>query len=155
MGGGFSTDFKSSNRIESSWLVHVLLNFDWFWGSPLGGWQVGGLVWGDCGCVEGAPCTMHTHACMHMHTHTHTHMHVKHDKHRCLHVSGHLQFLYMYTCVCMHVHVHMCRDIPHAPRCPQIPYHTPAPCPELQGAQNTNILILFEDSLSLNIPELI
>ena len=30
MGEGVSTDFKSSNRIELSWLVQVLLNFYWF-----------------------------------------------------------------------------------------------------------------------------
>ena len=34
LGGGVSTNFKSSNRIEISWLVQVLLNFDWFLGSP-------------------------------------------------------------------------------------------------------------------------
>ena len=50
-GGGVSTDFKSSNGIEISWLVQVLLNFDWFWGSPLGD---GRWVDGDgCGCVLG------------------------------------------------------------------------------------------------------
>ena len=74
---------------------------------------------GGYGCVGG--CPMHTH----MHTHACTHMHVKHAnhaKHGCLHVGGHLQFLYMYTCVCacacMHMHVHVWGDTPHAPRCP-------------------------------------
>ena len=47
------------------------------------------------------------HICMQsMHTLSCTHMHVtydKHDKHGCLHVSGHLQFLYMCTSACMHV----------------------------------------------------
>ena len=61
MGGDFSTDFKSSNRIEISWLVQVLLNFDWFQGSPCG--VGGGCIW--VGVVRGCPHT-HAHACMHM-----------------------------------------------------------------------------------------
>ena len=37
------------------------------------------------------------HARMHMHAHMHMHVkHAKHAKHGCLHVGGHLQFLYMY-----------------------------------------------------------
>ena len=56
LGGGVSTDFKSSNRIEISWLVQVLLNFDWFQGSPLG--SGGGLV-------RGCPPT-HANACTHI-----------------------------------------------------------------------------------------
>ena len=82
----------------------------------MGGWR-----WGGYGYVGGVLCT---HACTHMHMHAHMHMHVKYDKHAkhgCLHVGGHLQFLYMYTCVCMHVHVHTCMNTPHAPRCPQTP----------------------------------
>ena len=72
------------------------------------------------------------HACMHMHAHALTHVkHAKHAKHGCLHVGGHLQFLYMYKCACVHVCV--CGDtLPYAP-------HPPAPSPELQGAQNTKI----------------
>ena len=60
MGGEVSTDFKSSNGIEISWLVQVLLNFDWFWGSPLGG----GGGWMGVGVVRGCPPHMCT--CMHM-----------------------------------------------------------------------------------------
>ena len=63
-------------------------------------------VWG------GVPCTR---------MHAHMHMHVKHAKHGCLHVAGHLQFLYMYTCVYVPVRACMCMcggDTPHAPRCP-------------------------------------
>ena len=62
------------------------------------------------------------HICMYMHacTHARMHMHVKHDKHGCLHVSGHLQFIYMYTCACMCVYgcTCMCMHVgtPHAPR---------------------------------------
>ena len=71
-------------------------------------------VWGGVSCM---------HACMHTHTHARTHMHVKHAKHGCLHVGGHLQFLYMYKCACVHVHACACMCMcvgtpPHAPRCP-------------------------------------
>ena len=67
-----------------------------------------------------------SHACTHMHACTY--MHVKHAKHGCLHVSGHLQFLYMYKCACMHVRACTCMCVcvgtpPHAPRCP------PSTCP--------------------------
>ena len=68
------------------------------------------------------------------------HMHVKHDehaKHGCLHVGGHLQFLYMYTCACMCV----CACMWDTPMPPDAPRHPPPTCPspELQGAQNTKI----------------
>ena len=81
---------------------------------------------------------MYTH--MHTHAHTRTYMHVKHAnhaKHGCLHVGGHLQFLYMYTCV--YVHVRVCGDIPPCSQMPLTPPHPPAPSPELQGAQNSKI----------------
>ena len=115
---------------------------------PPGGWQMGawgwGLVW-VCGGMS--------HAC----THARTHMHVKHAKHGCLHVGGHLQFLYMYKCACVHVH----GNTPHAPRCP--PTHLPPPqshrepkTPKFNKSwTNRDNSILFEDSLPLNIPELI
>ena len=51
-----------------------------------------------------------TYAHAHAYMHTRMHMHVKHDQHGCLHVGGHLQFLYMYTCAC--VCVHACGDTP-------------------------------------------
>ena len=113
---GVSTDFKSSNRIEISWLVQVLLNFYWFWGSPWGSGWAWGWVW-VCG-----GCPMHT--C--------SHMHIKHDKHGCLHVGGHLQFLYMYTCVCVCVCAHIWEH-PHVSR------HPPpiCPLPRVTGIPNT------------------
>ena len=126
MGGEFFTDFKSSNGIEISWLVQALSNFYWFWGStPWGvadgcmGVGVGMGVWG------GVPCT---------HTHTRTHMHVKHAnhaKHGCLHVGGHLQFLYMYTCVYVRVRacVCMCMCGGHPPMPPDTPDTPPPTCP--------------------------
>ena len=147
MGGEFFTDFKSSNGIEISWLVQALSNFDWFWGStPLGGWRMGAFGWGwvwGCGDVFHA----HTHAHARTRTHARTHMHVKHAnhaKHGCLHVGGHLQFLYMCTCVYVRVRactcVCVCVGTPrHAPRCPWHPPNPPAPSPEPQGAQNSKI----------------
>ena len=169
MGGEFFTDFKSLNGIEISWLVQAFSNFYWFQEStPLGGgrWvdgvRVGMGVWGEVPCTNAC-----TH--MHMHTHTHTHMHVEHDKHAkhgCLHVSSHLQFLYMYTCVCMCVCACTCMCVhvgtpsmpPDTP-----PTHLPPPqshrepkTPKFNKSwTNWDNSILFEDSLPLNTPELI
>ena len=86
-------------------------------------------------------CSMH--ACMHAHTHMHAnmHMHVKHDKHGCLHVGGHLQFLYMYTCACMHVCACACMwGHPPYPRCPQTPPPT-CPLPRAAGSPKHQNLI--------------
>ena len=103
--------------------------------------QWGGGRWvdeGGYGCVGGCPM----HACMHTSTHACMHMHVKHAKHGCLHVSSHLQFLYMYKCACVCVCACACACTcmcVGTPPCPQMPPHPPAPSPELQGAQNTKI----------------
>ena len=105
--------------------------------SPWGGgrWVDGGG--GRYGCVGGVPCM---HACTHMHTHMHMHVkHAKHAKHGCLHVSSHLQFLYMYKCACVCIHVCACACVWGHPPCAQMSPHPPAPSPELQGAQNTKI----------------
>ena len=53
IGGGVSTDFKSSNRIKISRLVQILLHFYWF-GAPHptgggGGWSGYRGGWGWCG----------------------------------------------------------------------------------------------------------
>ena len=166
MGGEFFTDFKSSNGIEISWLVQALSNFYWFWGStPWGGgrWVHGGGV--GMGVWEGVPCT-HTCTCTYKRMHMHV-KHANHAKHGCLHVSGHLQFLYMYTCV--YVRECACMLVcggtpPHAPRCP---WHPPTHLPPPQSRRepktakfnkswtNQDNSILFKDSLPLNIPELI
>ena len=88
---------------------------------PSGGWQMGGLGLGWVWVYGGVShAHMHAHTCTHMHAHTHMHVHAKHG---CLHVGGHLQFLYMYKCVCVCVcmHAHACACVgghPHAPRCP-------------------------------------
>ena len=69
VGGGVSTNLKSSNRIEMSWFVQFWLTFDWFQRSPLlaGGCEWMGVrvcqhVWGDvlCTCVCACTCM---HAC--------------------------------------------------------------------------------------------
>ena len=92
---------------------------------PPGGWQMGGCglgwawVWGGC------PMHGHTHA------HACTHMHVKHAahaKHGCLHVGGHLQFLYMYKCVCVHVHACTCVCV-YVGTPPMHPDAPPSTCP--------------------------
>ena len=139
MGGGVSTDFKSSNRIEISQLVQVLLNFDWFWGSPLGGWGVGGWVGGG----ERVPPYMCT--CMHMH------------------IWHHREFPWIppmgvAICMklsCMHVHAHVCVGTPQPPT--PIPQSCREPkTPKFNNSwTNRDNSILFKDSLPLNIPELI
>ena len=66
-----------------------------------------------------------------MHARTHV-KHANHAKHGCLHVGGHLQFLYMYTCVCMCVcvHVRVCACVGgHPPMPPDAPDHPPPTCP--------------------------
>ena len=94
----------------------------------MGGWGWG-LVWV---CEGDVPCM---HACTHIHV-----KHAKNAKHGCLHVGGHLQFLYMYKCACVHVCACacMCMCVGTPPMPPDAP-HPPAPSPEPQGAQNTKI----------------
>ena len=151
MGRGVSTDFKSSNRIEISQLVQVLLNFDWLWGSPLwgGGWVDGGrggerLPPHMCTCTRiwhyrefpwippmGAAICMKLSCLPHMH-----------------------------LCVCVHMHVHVCVGYPQPPP-PHPPTPNPQSCREPKTPKfnnswtNRDKSILFEDSLPLNIPELI
>ena len=144
---GVSTNHKSSNKIELSRLVQVLLNFDWFWGSPWGshGWVDGGG--GGYGYV--GECPMHTCMCTHACIHAHMHMHVKHDKHDkhgCLHVGSHLQFLYMclhvcaYVCMC----VHAFGDTPMPPDVPRHPWPT-CPLPRATGSPK------HQNSISLEL----
>ena len=102
--------------------------------------------------------------------HARTHMHVKHAnhaKHGCLHVGGHLQFLYMYTCVYVRVRACVCVWGGYTPLCPQMPLTPPTHMPPPQSRRepktakfnksytNRDNSILFKDSLPLNIPELI
>ena len=173
MGEEFFSDFKSSNGIEISWLVQALSNFYWFWGSTPwggGGWVHGGG--GGYGLWGVSHAHTHAHACTRTHARTHMHArHANHAKHGCLHVSSHLQFLYMYTCVYVHVCVCACMCVcggtpSHAPRCPwhpPPPTHLPPPQSRREPKTakfnkswtNRDNSILFENSLPLNIPELI
>ena len=128
IGGGVSTDFKSSNRIKISQFVQVLLNFYWLWWSPrvgVGGGLNGGflddvgmtgMMWGwqgqhgddgDDGEDTTIMINMLTVICNFLH-------------------------------VCMHVCVCVCTCVG-TPAWPQTPSHPPAPSPELQAAQNTKI----------------
>ena len=159
-----STDFKSLNRIELSQFIQVLFNFYWLWGVPLRGWVVGGWGWGWVGVTPTHMCThMHMHACAC--TCAHTHKHVKHDKHRCLHGGGHLQFsnmlilafhMCMWAHMCVHVWGHQ-----HAPDAPTPICPVPQSCKEPKSLTvnkswpNWDNSILFENSLPLNTPKLI
>ena len=146
MGGEVSTDFKSSNRIEISQLVQVLLNFELIPGVPHprgwgGGWM--GVRGGD----RIPPTHMHTHA----HVRTRTHAHATYD------IIGNpwdfpkiqweQPFAWNYhvyhACMCVRVRacvrmrVHVCGG--HPPTTPHPPIHPAPPPPEPQGAQNTKI----------------
>ena len=135
MGGEVSTDFKSSNRIEISQLVQVLLNFEWFRGSPLG---VGG-GWMGVGVVRGCPPHTCTHMCMRACAHTCAR--VWHHREfpgipQKSNGSSHLHEIIMFTthacaCLCMCACTCMCTCVGGTPNHP--------PSPEPQGAQNTKI----------------
>ena len=167
MGGEVSTDFKSSNGIEISRLVQVLLNFYWFRGSPRGDGWVGGWRWGLM-----RRCPLHTHA--HARAHTHACACIWHHREfpgipQKSNGSSHLHEIIMLTthacvCVCMCACVCMCTCVGGSPQPPPTTIHpTPHPqsCTESKTQKfnkswtNRDNLILFEDSLSLNIPELI
>ena len=144
IGGEFSTDSKSSNGIEISWFVQVLLRFYWFGGAPpLGVGWVGGWVWG----WVGAPPT-------HMRARARTYAHARAHTHACMlnminmaasMVAAICNFL---TCLSSRfVRVRACTCVctclgtpPHAPRCP--PTHLPPlqSRREPQGAQITKSL---------------
>ena len=96
---------------------------------------LGGLADGWMGVGLGMGVWGVSHVCMHAHArmHTHTHMHVKHAKHGCLHVCGHLQFLYMYKCACVHVRACMCMCVGGTPPCPQMPPPPTCPLPRAAG----------------------
>ena len=116
MGGEVSTDFKSSNRIEISQLVQVLLNFEWFRGSPLG---VGGWGWG---WWEGAPTHMHAHACMCI-SHHREFPGIPQKSNGSSHLHEIIMFT-MHVCVCMHAHACACVwGAPPTPRAAGSPKH--------------------------------
>ena len=163
MGGEVSTDFKSSNRIEISWLVQVLLNFKWFRGSPPGG---GG--WLDGG---GGGERVHPPMCTHMHMHACALTCIWHHREFPGIPPMKAAICMKLSCLpCMLVHVHMCVHVcacAHVWGHPAtIPHpHPPTPHPQSRREPKTpkfnkswtnrDNSILFEDSLPLNIPELI
>ena len=93
-----------------------------------------------------------SHACTHTHTHMHTrtHMHVKHAKHGCLPVGGHLQFLYMYKCACVHVHACTCMCM-HVGTPPMPPDASPPTCPLPRAAGSPK----HQNSISPELIEII
>ena len=151
LGGEVSTDFKSSNRIEISWLVQVLLNFDWFWGSPPWGWVDGGG-----GCWGSAPHT-HPHACACMHVHTHAHVYdIIGNSHGFpqwgwpfawnYHVYHACMCMRVHTCMCVRVCACMCMCVGGTPNHPS-PLSTNPPTPRAAGSpkhQNSITLELIE-----------
>ena len=119
---------------------------------PLRGWEMGGWGWGlvwVCGGMFHA--CMHSYARAHMHTHTHMHVkHAKHAKHGCLHVGGHLQFLYMYKCACVHVHACACMCV--CVETPPMPPDAPPPtCPLPRAAGSPK----HQNSISPELIEII
>ena len=165
MGGGVSTDFKSLNRIKLSQFIQVLLNFYWLWGVPPWGW-VGG--WLGVRLGGGNPHTyVHTHACMCTHmmcTHTHIHMLNMLNMAAAMVVAifNFLTCWFSISCVCMWacMCVHVWGQSP-CPRCPHTHLPPPQSCREPKSLTvnkywtNWDNLILFENSLPLNTPELI
>ena len=159
MGGGVFTDFKSSNGIEISQLVQVLLNFDWFRGSLPSGVGSG---WMGVGVSERMPLHMYTCTCMHAHVCTHMHVWHHRESPGFPQIQWGWPFAWNYhvyhPCICVCVHVHACTHV-----CGASPTHINPP-PRAAGSQkpkfnnsrfNRDNSILFKDSLPLNIPELI
>ena len=172
MGGGCFTDIKSSNGIEISWLVQVLLNFYWFWGSPLGGgrWVDGGGV--DMGVWGVFHACKHMHRCTHTCTHTHMHTHKHAHAHTCMlnmvNLDASMSVAIYNFCTCIHVCVCVCacmwtcgEDTPMPldtlpPTClPPQSHREPKTAKFNKSWTNQDNSILFEDSLPLNTPELI
>ena len=129
MGGEVSTDFKSSNEIEISQLVQVLLNFDWFQG-----------------VVRGCPPT-------HAHAHTCTHMRVWHHREFPGIPPMGVAICMKLSCLpCMHVHVHVSWGIPQPPptKFHPPPKHlppsstNPPPTPGAAGSQKHQNSITLE-----------
>ena len=150
IGGKFSKDFKSLKRIEIFWLVQVLLNFERFLGSPLGGgrWVDGvGLVWV---CRE---CPIHTHMHTHAHIHTHTHTCMLNMINMInMDASMLAAICNFYTCIYMHVYactcMCMCMVIPSMP--PDAPRHPPPTCPFLRATGSWK----HQNSISLELIEI-
>ena len=138
MGGVFFTDFKSLNGIEISWLVQVLLNFNWFWGFPLeGGRWINGVG-------VGMGVWWVSHACMHMHAHMHAHTctcmlninmlnMINMDASMSAAISNFYTCIHVHACMCMHLHACVCMW--EHPPCLQMPPDTPRHLPPPQSCR--------------------
>ena len=109
------------------------------------GWmEVGVGVWG---------CPMH--ACMHTHAHARTHActcmlnMINMDASMLAAICNFYTCIHMHACVCMHAHT--CACMWGHPMPPDAPRHPPPTCslPRATGSPK------YQDSLPLNIPELI
>ena len=131
MGGKFSTDSKSSNRIEISWFVQVLSRFYWFGGVPH--WGVGG----------GNP-----HIRAHAHTHAHARVYdiignsqwdipISMGAAICMKLSCLLR-IHARAHACVRVRAHVCGGCPHSPTPPST---NP---PKGGNTQNSEISICLE-----------
>ena len=132
---------------------------------PLGGWQMGGYGWGWAWVCGGCPM----HACMHAHTRMHARTCMLNMLNMLnMDASMSAAICNFYTCINVCVCVCMCAcacaHVWGYPPCPQMPpIHLPPPQsrrePEIpkfnKSLTNRDNSILFEDSLPLNIPELI
>ena len=155
MGGEVSTDFKS----KGNWNISISSSAIEIWVIP--GVPPGGGQWVDDGggWWVGAPHT-HAHA-------VHTSMHTCVWHHRefpgipPMGVAIYMKLsclTCMPACACVRMHVHICGGHPQPPPTPSIHPHS---CREPKIPKfnkswtNRDNSILFEDSLPLNIPELI
>ena len=148
---------------KQNWNILISSSAIEFWlilGSPQGGGGVGGWA---CGVVMGCPphtCTCtHAHACAHVYD-------IIGNSHGFPHGGGHLHEIIMFTthtcaCMCVHACVYMCTCVGGTPNHSTPTPHPPQSCREPETPKfnnswtNQDNSILFEDSLPLNIPELI
>ena len=157
---------------KQNWNISISSSAIEFWLIPgvphPGGWGVGGWGWG---VVTGSP-----HTCAYARARTYVHAHT-----RTYDIIGnpwdfpksnggsHLHGIIMFTthacaCVCVRACACMCTCVGGTPQPPPIPIH-PAPQPQSRREPKTpkfnkswtnrDNSILFEDSLPLNIPQLI
>ena len=179
MGGGSLHRYQI---FKQNWNISISSSTIEFWlipRVPLGGWGMGGRGWG---MVRG--CPPHTCTCTHMHAHAHMCARVLHHREfpgipQKSNGSSHLHEIIMFTthacvCMCMRACVCMCTCVGAPPNHPPPPYtqppplttpHPPTPHPHScrepktpkfnKSWTNQDNSILFEDSLPLNIPELI
>ena len=144
MGGEFFTDFKSSNGIEISWLVQLLLNFYWFLGSTPRGVAMGAWEWGWVWVCVGCPMhtCMHTHACTCM---LNMLIMLNMDASMSAAICNFYTCIHVCMCVCMCAYA--CACVWEHPPCPQMPLtppHPPAPPPRAEKTQIGRITITLE-----------